>query len=696
MEISFTKTDENTFVSDLCPLDRIRSVLLRFSNSCNVSLAYLYAGDEPLGVCALSGNYYADTDTARCSITPAKVPVPLTVRVDGTAVLLSAELFEEEYRPKADYLPVPESELSNVNCDSWEATDMLGRKIPSVEDVGAKNDRKVGIFYWTWHEEHSGLRPVNVTKVLSEFPAAEYRADHPAWGDRPMQCFWNEPLYGFYKDTDPYVIRKHMILLSGAGVDFLMFDCTNGALVWRTAYEALLREMRLCREEGLVTPQVAFMLNFSPQKNSEKMLRALYQNLYKPGLYSDLWFCIDGKPVIMAYPESLPREGFNAADTALLDEIREFFAFRPGQPLYGGGPEDGRNDQWGWLEKAPQNKYRVRPDGSCEMMTVGVAQNCNAERICTHFNDRATFGRSYTNRHGHGLLTPDSYKYGHNFQEQWDRIVDIGPDVAFVTGWNEWIMGQWHEPWLSDNESTQLAMVDQYDREHSRDIEPDRDGYLDTYYLQLVANIRRFKGAAPRSKVSPPKTVDLRAGKKQWDDVLPLYKNHRGTALNRDWDGFGGIHYENKNGRNDIVSARVARDSENLYFLVTCSEELSPPSESGWMTLFIDTDRSKATGWEGYDFVINRLPPSRGKTSVEKYLPTAQPGSFSWEKIGHAGVRIAKNSLWLSVPRSLLNAGERLNFEFKWSDNMQEHSVMDFYVNGDTAPTGRFNYLYRE
>lgn len=696
MEITLTKKENNTYVTPICKASKARSVAIKFSNSCNVSLAYISAEDLPIGVCALSGKFYDKTNTAVCRVISPEKDTFLSIRVDGSAVLHSIELFEEEYSAVADYVPTPKEKLRNINCDSWEATDMLGRKVVSVEDVGAKKDRKVGIFYWTWHEEHSNNRPVNVTKVLSEFPAAEYREDHPAWGKRPMQCFWNEPLYGFYKDTDPYVIRKHMALLSSAGVDFLMFDCTNGALVWRTAYEALLQEMHLMREEGLKTPQIGFILNFGPIKESEKMLRALYQNLYKPKLYSDLWFCIDGKPVIMAYPEALPEEGFTPEDTALLNEIREFFAFRPGQPLYGGGPSKGRNDQWGWLEKAPQNKYRVRPDGSCEMMTVGVAQNCNRDRICTHFNDKDTFGRSYTNRLGHNLLSPESYKYGFNFQEQWDRVVDIGPDIAFVTGWNEWIMGQFHEPWLSDNDSTQLAMVDQYDREHSRDIEPDKDGYLDTYYLQLASNIRRFKGASPRALASQPKTINIRAGIKQWKEVLPLYENHRGTALNRDYDGFGGLHYVNTSGRNDIISAKVTRDEENIYFLVTCSDTLTPPTPSGWMTLFIDVDRDKSTGWEGYDFAINRLAPKGGKTTVEKYLPTAIPGSFSWEKIGATKISIRKNTLQLSVPRELLNPGKKLNFEFKWSDNMQETNVMDFYVNGDTAPIGRFNYLYKE
>lgn len=39
--------------------------------------------------------------------------------------------------------------------------------------------------------------------------------------------------------------------------------------------------------------------------------------------------------------------------------------------------------------------------------------------------------------------------------------------------------------------------------------------------------------------------------------------------------------------------------------------------------------------------------------------------------------------------------GDDVDIEFKWNDNMQENgNIMDFYVNGDTAPGGRFNYVY--
>jgi hypothetical protein len=402
---------------------------------------------------------------------------------------------------------------------------------------------------------------------------------------------------------------------------------------------------------------------------------------------------LDGKPMIMAHPSSLPAEGNCETDTRILNEIRQFFSFRPGQPSYGHGPA---NDQeWGWLEVFPQHKFRERADGTCEMVTVGVGQNANKNSLCTHFNNKDTFGRSYTGKYGHALLTPDSYKQGYNVQEQWDRAIDLDPDIVFVTGWNEWIMGQWKEPWLDDPDSTQLAMVDQYDREHSRDIEMDRDGYLDTYYLQLAHNIRRFKGASPRQAVSEGGMVSLRSGRRAWSKVTPVYRNPKGTTIHRDWNGFGDYHYVNTTGRNDIVEARVSYDEENLYFRVACAEPLTPREGEGWMTLFLDADRAKKTGWEGYDFAINRLAGKGNRVSVERYLPTAEAGSFTWESIGTAPCRIEENTLTIAIPRALVGLEKWLDFEFKWSDNMQNPNVMDFYENGDSAPIGRFNYLYQ-
>ncbi len=435
------------------------SACVHFAGSPDTSVGTVMADGAVIGKVAMSSYDISDTE-ARFEIDPTAGIHEVTIAVSGHVNILSFDASAEDAYAHVSYEPAPERAIIDLQSETWEATDMLGRKVASVEDVAArKKDKKVGVFYWTWHEGHANRRPVDVVDILDKYPAAEYRKDHPAWGEGPFQCFWHEPLYGFYRNSDPYIIRKHAALLAAAGVDFMCFDCTNGAHLWRSAYEPLFKGLEEARRDGIKVPKIAFMLNFAPFESTTKMLRALYQNIYKPGLYADLWFMLDGKPVVMGYPEAVEIEGECESDRRILKEIREFFTFRPGQPGYGCGSK--RPDDWGWLEVFPQHKYVTRPDGSCELVTVGVGQNANADRICTHFNDVKTFGRSYTGKYGHALLTPESYKEGFNVQEQWDRALDLDPDMVFVTGWNEWIMGQWHEPWLSDNDSTQLAMVDQ-------------------------------------------------------------------------------------------------------------------------------------------------------------------------------------------------------------------------------------------
>ena len=125
------------------------------------------------------------------------------------------------------------------------------------------------------------------------------------------------------------------------------------------------------------------------------------------------------------------------------------------------------------------------------------------------------------------------------------------PDYVFVTGWNEWMMGQYKEPWVRDPDSTQLAMVDQFDREHSRDIEPDKDGYLDMYYLQLADNIRRFKGAKQRQKVSEPKTI---AEFSDFDGVTPSPPT-AGICIHRDYPAWGHV-VKKRQRRNEIIARR--------------------------------------------------------------------------------------------------------------------------------------------
>jgi hypothetical protein len=54
--------------------------------------------------------------------------------------------------------------------------------------------------------------------------------------------------------------------------------------------------------------------------------------------------------------------------------------------------------------------------------------------------------------------------------------------------------------------------------------------------------------------------------------------------------------------------------------------------------------------------------------------------------------------LHLAIPRTALGLsgeGTAAAFDFKWVDHAQHPGeILDFYVNGDAAPEGRFNYRY--
>jgi hypothetical protein len=69
--------------------------------------------------------------------------------------------------------------------------------------------------------------------------------------------------------------------------------------------------------------------------------------------------------------------------------------------------------------------------------------------------------------------------------------------------------------------------------------------------------------------------------------------------------------------------------------------------------------------------------------------------AWNWQKAGEVDYAVNGNKLEIKVPKDLLGITGEPDFGFKWSDNMQEqNNIMDFWINGDTAPAGRFNYHY--
>ena len=592
-----------------------------------------------------------------------------------------------------------ENEIANNPTGAWTSTDALGRKLPTFEEVGPRRPGKfVGMFYWTWHgSELAFSDPVNNQIISQLYPEAINDFNHPVWPEwKPDPIghhthHWNKPLFGYYRTTDPWVLRRHAQMLADAGVDLIVFDATNGSYTWKESYDVLFKVFEKARQDGVHVPKFAFMLGFGPWPKAREALQKIYDDIYKPGRYKKLWFHWKGKPLVMAYHDDVP------------EPIRSFFTFRPGQPLYTGGPHKGRSDQWGWLELYPQNGYVKNEKGGFEQVTVGVAQNATLTQWPASMNSpEEVLGRGYTKKQGPNH-SPDAIARGLNFQEQWERAHELDPELVFVTGWNEWIAGR-HKEWGG----TPNALPDQFNDEYSRDIEPVYGSFTDNYYHQLIANVRRFKGMGPPPKASEKTKIIIDGRFDDWQEVQPEYRDHKGDTLHRHHAGYGpNLVYTNTTGRNDLVLAKVAGDQDdNLCFYIKTTEPLTTPKGQGWMTLFLDLDNDKKTGWEGYDLVVNRLEPrpkipkdNQAEAASNGILQASIEGSLNgevWQTIGQATLKYHANQLELCVPRRFLHDKKfPFRFEFKWSDNINpDGKVLRFYTDGDAAPDGRFNYVY--
>ena len=129
----------------------------------------------------------------------------------------------------------------------------------------------------------------------------------------------------------------------------------------------------------------------------------------------------------------------------------------------------------------------------------------------------------------------------------------------------------------------------------------------------------------------------------------------------------------------------MCEDAQNVYFYVDTATPLSPSTDDGWMTLFLNVNQAKA----GYDFCVNRLSPRDGKAVVEKVTRDG------YETLGRADIRFADNKLMLQVPKALLGIAGKAAFTFKWADNYEDGNLLSFYKKGDSAPYGRLNWVYK-
>ena len=249
------------------------------------------------------------------------------------------------------------------------------------------------------------------------------------------------------------------------------------------------------------------------------MVHRLWRDLYSIGLWRELWFQWEGKPLLLANKKYIEDP-----------QIKEFFTFRRPMPDYWIGPSGP--DQWSWLEVHPQHVFKNSQD-EVEQMSVGVAQNAipNTPGPAPMSHKLGAMGRSWFQ--GKKDSRPEAVELGLNFQEQWQRAIDVDPKFIFVTGWNEWIAGR-YDKWSKYTDADCYypggLFVDQYNHEYSRDCEPMRGGHGDSYYYQLASWVRRFKGVREIPSPDSPNSIDVDGAFEDWAKVKPEYRDTVGMS----------------------------------------------------------------------------------------------------------------------------------------------------------------------
>jgi len=178
----------------------------------------------------------------------------------------------------------------DLYSDTWVATDAEGRTLPDFTKCGAPRTNKlVGIYYVTTLRRMPPLGPHNNTEIIAANPSdPAYRYDEPLF-------YWAEPEANYYLPDDEWVIRRNISMLTDAGVDVLVMEATNGPIYVHELLRlcSILQQMK---DEGFETNLKVCVWSYS---NSPSVLRVYYNQVYSKGLYSDLWFHWDGKPLIL-------------------------------------------------------------------------------------------------------------------------------------------------------------------------------------------------------------------------------------------------------------------------------------------------------------------------------------------------------------------------------------------------------------
>lgn len=294
--------------------------------------------------------------------------------------------------------------LADTMPDTWVGQDESGRIVPTSDNLNGGRgtfDPKVeiGMFYYIWHGTEPSMNPVyDITEIL------DADSSSPAWGPERHYHWWSKPLLGYYEAGNKDVIYKHLQMLCDAGVDFLVFDCTNG-LTYCDRIQKVIEVIRTRQTRNMRWPKLVCMTH----SNQTVAITDLWNKLYSKPEYSDVWYRRQGKPLLLC-------DATAARNDSKLSRIIPNFNLRHSWAWTG-----GKEDTWSWLDYYPQGVGYTVTD--CvkvpECISVGSAQHptTNTGKSYSNGKQPSVSAKGTCSKTPQGLYYAEQWKRAHSLSD---------------------------------------------------------------------------------------------------------------------------------------------------------------------------------------------------------------------------------------------------------------------------------------
>ena len=640
-----------------------------------------------------------------------------------------------------------DTNLYNATINSLVSTDIYGRTFD--EGDVASSDKRVGMFYFVWLGEHTNAGIFDVTKSTKTEDGSkaiwskitqkertsglspsdyiiqeEFDKDGNPITPTPLFEFhyFSEPLYGYYCSDDPWVLARHIELLTMSGIDYISLDLTNISIYEdnvRAVLESLLKYQQLGWKVPLVT---GFMTGTDVSLNHAQRVLNFYTIFHCNPRYETLWLRDEetNKPII-----SLDRANYynklSPIVTANLKIRNTIWPFDKSGTEY---------DNASWMDWTYPQRVYENSDGNYMSVSVtqhvagsfGVSSNPhikNDDNVRTACAEKLRYfdtggDTNYNSNRGRGWdyeqnknIKENAFR-GTNLETQWNNAINSSKqiDEVFITGWNEWIAyklpfsiihgGDRRLDEIYSKYYNEVTFCDTTDEEFSRDIEMTKEGYGDNFYLQNMRLTRQYKFNSSKVKYAG-KYATEELDNIKWENARE-YLDFTEEVFARDFDRADHQdRYVNNTNRNDIKLTRISHDDNNLYIQVeTNNNIIIDDTKDNNLNILLSVKDSEKPSWEGYNFILNRSPLAfgKGKTKLEA---VKTDGEFGFVEVGNYPYQMQGNVASFSIPLVSLGIKDAKDFtvDFKVSDGISDPGdIMNYYIDGDCAPIGRLNYRY--